>query len=83
MLLLGSWLGAKLGAGVSSGWGDIIGAVFGSVLAYSIGFVGVCGWWHGACTFHIACGAASSGRSWDLCLFFCWQSRCDSTRIRV
>jgi threonine/homoserine efflux transporter RhtA len=39
MLLLGSWVGAKLGSGASSGWGDIIGALFGSVLAYPVGFV--------------------------------------------
>jgi uncharacterized membrane protein len=39
MLLLGSWVGAKLGAGASSGWGDIVGALFGSVLAYPVGFV--------------------------------------------
>ena len=39
MLLLGSWVGAKLGSGASSGWGDIIGALFGSVLAFPIGFV--------------------------------------------
>ena len=39
MLLLGSWVGAKLGSGASSGWGDIIGALFGSVLACPIGFV--------------------------------------------
>ncbi len=39
MLLLGSWAGAKLGAGASSGWGDIVGALFGSVLAFPVGFV--------------------------------------------
>jgi len=39
MLLLGSWVGAKLGSGASSGWGDIIGALFGSVLAFPVGFV--------------------------------------------
>ncbi|MFZ2413651.1 MAG: hypothetical protein WAW16_05470 [Candidatus Cryosericum sp.] len=39
MLLLGSWAGAKLGAGASNGWGDIIGALFGSVLAFPVGFV--------------------------------------------
>jgi threonine/homoserine efflux transporter RhtA len=39
MLLLGSWVGAKLGSGASNGWGDIIGALFGSVLAFPVGFV--------------------------------------------
>ena len=39
MLLLGSWAGANLGAGASNGWGDIIGALFGSVLAFPVGFV--------------------------------------------
>jgi threonine/homoserine efflux transporter RhtA len=39
MLLLGSWAGAKLGSGASDGWGDIIGALFGSVLAFPVGFV--------------------------------------------
>jgi len=39
MLLLGSWAGAKLGAGASNGWGDIIGALVGSALAYPVGFV--------------------------------------------
>ncbi len=39
MLVLGSWAGAKLGSGASDGWGDIIGALFGSVLAYPVGFV--------------------------------------------
>ena len=39
MLLLGSWVGVKLGSGASSGWGDIIGALFGSVLAFPVGFV--------------------------------------------
>jgi uncharacterized membrane protein len=39
MLLLGSWAGAKLGAGASNGWGDIIGALFGSVLAFPVGFI--------------------------------------------
>jgi uncharacterized membrane protein len=38
-MLLGSWVGAKLGSGTSTGWGDIIGALFGSVLAYPVGFV--------------------------------------------
>jgi threonine/homoserine efflux transporter RhtA len=39
MLVLGSWAGAKLGSGASNGWGDIIGALFGSVLTYPVGFV--------------------------------------------
>ena len=39
MLLLGSWAGARLGSGASNGWGDIIGALFGSVLAFPVGFV--------------------------------------------
>jgi len=39
ILLLGSWVGAKLGSGASTRWGDIIGALFGSVLAYPVGFV--------------------------------------------
>ena len=39
MLLLGSWVGATLGTGASNGWGDIIGALFGSVLAFPVGFV--------------------------------------------
>jgi threonine/homoserine efflux transporter RhtA len=39
MLALGSWAGAKLGSGASDGWGDIIGALFGSVLTYPVGFV--------------------------------------------
>ncbi|MHB8106855.1 MAG: hypothetical protein ACYDH4_05445 [Candidatus Cryosericum sp.] len=40
MLVLGSWAGARLGSGASDGWGDIIGALFGSVLTYPVGFVG-------------------------------------------
>ena len=28
MLLLGSWVGVQLGSGASSGWVDIIGALF-------------------------------------------------------
>ena len=39
MLLLGSWVGMRLGSGASNGWGDIIGALFGSVLAFPVGFV--------------------------------------------
>jgi uncharacterized membrane protein len=39
MLLLGSWVGAKLGSSASDGWGDIIGALVGSALACPVGFV--------------------------------------------
>jgi hypothetical protein len=42
-LAAGSWAGAALGKGASSGWGDVIGALFGSVLAYPVGFI--CGMW--------------------------------------
>ncbi len=38
-LAAGSWLGFLLGRGASSGWGDIVGAFFGSVTAYPIGFI--------------------------------------------
>ena len=51
MLLLGSWAGAKLGSGASNGWGDIIGALFGSVLACPIGFVA--GMWLVAWRLHL------------------------------
>lgn len=37
-LAAGSWIGATLGKGASSGWGDVIGALFGSVLACPVGF---------------------------------------------
>ena len=37
-LAAGSWLGATLGRGASSGWGDVIGALFGSVVACPVGF---------------------------------------------
>jgi threonine/homoserine efflux transporter RhtA len=51
MLLLGSWVGVKLGSGASSGWGDIIGALFGSVLAFPVGFVA--GMWLVAWRLHV------------------------------
>lgn len=51
MLLLGSWAGAKLGAGASNGWGDIVGALFGSVLAFPVGFVA--GMWVVAWRLHL------------------------------
>ncbi|MHB8070435.1 MAG: hypothetical protein ACYDHF_00585 [Candidatus Cryosericum sp.] len=49
-LVAGSWLGATLGKGTSSGWGDIIGALFGSVLACPVGFIG--GMWLAALRLH-------------------------------
>ncbi|MCX6084355.1 MAG: hypothetical protein NT102_05260 [Caldiserica bacterium] len=54
MLLPGSWVGAKLGSGASDGRGDIIGALFGSVLSYPVGFVA--SWWRGDCVFLTTCG---------------------------
>jgi uncharacterized membrane protein len=39
MLLLGSRVGVKLDASSGNGWGDIIGALVGSVLACPVGFV--------------------------------------------
>ena len=51
MLLLGSWVGVQLGSGASSGWGDIIGALFGSVLAFPVGFVA--GMWLVAWRLHL------------------------------
>lgn len=38
-LAAGSWIGVALGKGASGGWGDVIGALFGSVLACPIGFI--------------------------------------------
>jgi hypothetical protein len=49
-LAAGSWLGATWGKGASSGWGDIIGALFGSVLACPVGFI--CGMWLAAQRLH-------------------------------
>jgi hypothetical protein len=49
-LAAGSWVGATLGKGASSGWGDIIGALFGSVLACPVGFI--CGMWLAALQLH-------------------------------
>ncbi len=38
-LAAGSLLGSLAGSGASSGWGDVITALFGSVVAYPLGFV--------------------------------------------
>ena len=49
-LAAGSWLGATLGKGASSGWGDVIGALFGSVVACPLGFT--LGMWLAALRLH-------------------------------
>lgn len=49
-LIAGGWLGAALGRGTNGGWGDVVGALFGSVLAYPVGLV--CGMWLAATRLH-------------------------------
>jgi len=50
-LAAGSWIGATLGKGASGGWGDVIGALFGSLLACPIGFI--LGMWLVALRLHV------------------------------